>query len=91
MLPSSGGNLQQLQRVRFEFPVGGKISAESIKSFRIRQHVVPQEEQRVFERYLGREILHGESADNEFLPFSIHAANRGRRRDDTFEPRRVWR
>jgi hypothetical protein len=36
-----------------------------------------------------REILHGESADNEFPLFSIHAADRGLRRDDAFEPRPV--
>ena len=87
--PSSRGSLQQLQRVRFEFPAGCKFTAESIKSFPVRQHVMPQEEHRVFERYMGREILYGEAADDEFPLFSIHTADRGLRRDDTFEPRSV--
>jgi hypothetical protein len=89
MNTSSGSGIQQLQRVPFEFPVGREFTAEPVKSFRIRQHVVPQEKHRVLERYVGREILHGESANNEFSLLSIDAADRGLRRDDTFEPRPI--
>lgn len=84
--PSRRGSLQQLQRVPFEFPVGRELSAEPIESFRIRQYVVPQEEHHVLKRYVGREILHGESTNDEFFLPSIDAADRGLSRDDTFEP-----
>ena len=84
--PSSGSRPQQLQRVPFEFRVGREFTAEPIKGFRIGQHVVPQEEHHVFERYVGREILHRESANSEFPLFPVHAADRGLRRDDTSSP-----
>ena len=89
MNTASGSGLQQLQRVPFEFPVGREFTAEPINSFRVRQYVVPREEHHVLERYMGREILHGESANNELSLVSIHAADRGLRRDHTFESRPI--
>jgi hypothetical protein len=75
--------------VRFEFPVGRELSAEPIESFRIRQYVVPQEKHHVLERYIRREFLHGESANDESSCLSIDAADRGLSRDDIFESRPI--
>ena len=91
MNSSTGSSVQQVQRVTFELPVCGQLAAEPLKSDGIRQHVVPQEEYRILERRVRREILHRESANDERSPFSIHAADRGLRRNDTVEPGPVMR